>query len=192
MVVAPLRDGCRFLGLPVFSFRVGTHSCRAGANRGAYTVQKQFGPLVALLCIVAVSLEAKDVHVNGYTRKDGTNVAPHVRTSPNGTKSDNPSTKGNVNPYARETRAKPREQVLLNSSSAPSAKVAAISPIQWTETKMVDRSALKSGLPQSELLRQIGSAKKVGKKQGFEIWTYATGPVVREGEFVAWKERAVH
>lgn len=40
-----------------------------------------------------------DVHVHGYTKKDGTYVAPHERSAPNGTKSDNWSTKGNVNPY---------------------------------------------------------------------------------------------
>jgi hypothetical protein len=38
------------------------------------------------------------VHVKGYTKKDGTYVAPHDRTAPNSTKNDNWSTKGNVNP----------------------------------------------------------------------------------------------
>jgi hypothetical protein len=38
------------------------------------------------------------VSVRGYTRKDGTYVAPHVRTAPNKSKLDNWSTKGNVNP----------------------------------------------------------------------------------------------
>ncbi len=36
--------------------------------------------------------------VKGYTKKDGTYVAPHQRTNPNSGKSDNWSTKGNVNP----------------------------------------------------------------------------------------------
>ncbi|AWK86760.1 hypothetical protein [Azospirillum thermophilum] len=40
-----------------------------------------------------------DHSVSGYTRKDGTYVAPHHQTNPNGTKLDNYSTKGNVNPY---------------------------------------------------------------------------------------------
>jgi hypothetical protein len=39
------------------------------------------------------------VNVRGYTRRDGTYVAPHVRTAPNSSKMDNWSTKGNVNPY---------------------------------------------------------------------------------------------
>jgi monoamine oxidase len=37
--------------------------------------------------------------VKGYTKKDGSYVAPHHRTNPNGSKSDNWSKKGNVNPY---------------------------------------------------------------------------------------------
>lgn len=42
---------------------------------------------------------AKDVYVKGYTKKDGTYIQPHYRTSPNSTKADNYSTKGNYNPY---------------------------------------------------------------------------------------------
>jgi hypothetical protein len=38
-------------------------------------------------------------HVGGYTRSDGTYVAPHYQTNPNATKMDNWSTKGNSNPY---------------------------------------------------------------------------------------------
>lgn len=55
--------------------------------------------LLALL-ILAVSLPASaQVHVKGYTRKDGTYVPPHERTAPNSTRLDNYSTKGNYNPY---------------------------------------------------------------------------------------------
>ena len=42
---------------------------------------------------------AADHYVRGYTTRSGTYVAPHRQTNPNGTKSDNWSTKGNVNPY---------------------------------------------------------------------------------------------
>ncbi|SAK85492.1 hypothetical protein AWB75_05700 [Caballeronia catudaia] len=38
-------------------------------------------------------------YVNGYTRSNGTYVAGHHQTNPNGTKYDNWSSKGNVNPY---------------------------------------------------------------------------------------------
>jgi hypothetical protein len=39
------------------------------------------------------------VKVRGYIRKDGTYVPPHYRTSPDGSKANNWSTKGNVNPF---------------------------------------------------------------------------------------------
>jgi hypothetical protein len=42
-------------------------------------------------------------HVRGYTRKDGTYVAPHVRSAPNSSRYDNWSTAPNVNPYTGKT-----------------------------------------------------------------------------------------
>jgi hypothetical protein len=39
------------------------------------------------------------VQVSGYSRGNGTHVAPHVRSSPDSTPFNNWSTKGNVNPY---------------------------------------------------------------------------------------------
>jgi hypothetical protein len=37
--------------------------------------------------------------VRGYTKKNGTYVQPHRRSAPDGSKTNNWSTKGNVNPY---------------------------------------------------------------------------------------------
>jgi hypothetical protein len=37
--------------------------------------------------------------VEGYTRSNGTYVAPHEQTNPNGTQRDNYGATGNVNPY---------------------------------------------------------------------------------------------
>ena len=45
------------------------------------------------------SQSTQSVHVSGYERANGTYVQPYERTSPNSTRSDNYSTKGNVNPY---------------------------------------------------------------------------------------------
>ena len=39
------------------------------------------------------------VYVHGHTTKNGTYVAPHHRSAPDASKSNNWSTKGNVNPY---------------------------------------------------------------------------------------------
>lgn len=38
-------------------------------------------------------------NVRGYTKKNGTYVAPHEQTNPNRTRKDNYSHKGNYNPY---------------------------------------------------------------------------------------------
>jgi len=53
--------------------------------------------LVVLPCLGDLGLA--QVHVRGYFRKDGTYVAPHYRSSPDGIFSNNWSTYGNVNPY---------------------------------------------------------------------------------------------
>jgi hypothetical protein len=39
------------------------------------------------------------VYVNGYVRSNGTYVAPHYRSDPDGNSYNNFSTKGNVNPF---------------------------------------------------------------------------------------------
>jgi hypothetical protein len=44
---------------------------------------------LALFSLASLTSHAKDVYVKGYTRKDGTYVAPHVRSSPNSTVLDN-------------------------------------------------------------------------------------------------------
>lgn len=51
------------------------------------------------LCAFASLGFAGDTYVKGYTKKDGTYVQGHYRSSSNGTTSDNWSTKGNTNPY---------------------------------------------------------------------------------------------
>ena len=81
--------------------------------------------LVCLISVVAISANAKNQggghrishrdhsgahhvgtgsnpnshRVNGYTRKDGTYVAPHHSTNPNHTQRDNYGTVGNHNPH---------------------------------------------------------------------------------------------
>jgi len=52
-----------------------------------------------LITIGAIALPAfGTTRVHGYSKKDGTYVSPHSRTSPNGTQRDNWSSKGNINP----------------------------------------------------------------------------------------------
>lgn len=60
-------------------------------------MKKLFIAMFALASLSSVSFA--DTYVSGHYRSDGTYVAPHYRSSPNYTKSDNWTTKGNVNPY---------------------------------------------------------------------------------------------
>ena len=53
--------------------------------------------VAALLAAVAPALA--QVHVDGYTKKDGTYVAPHWRSSPDSSVNNNWSTSPNVNPF---------------------------------------------------------------------------------------------
>lgn len=59
-------------------------------------------PLALIIIGTAVAFSsalADTSTVKGYIKKDGTYVAPHQRTTPNSSKLDNWSTKGNTNPY---------------------------------------------------------------------------------------------
>lgn len=53
---------------------------------------------IAISTLAFAASNEKTTKVKGYTKKNGTYVAPHTRTAPNKTKSDNYSTKGNYNP----------------------------------------------------------------------------------------------
>lgn len=54
----------------------------------------------ALLLLAAVSVPAMaDQYVQGYTKSDGTYVAPHYRSNADGQQWNNYGTQGNVNPY---------------------------------------------------------------------------------------------
>ena len=56
--------------------------------------------VISILALGMISsASARTVSVRGYYKKSGTYVIPSYRTSPNHTKLDNYSTKGNYNPY---------------------------------------------------------------------------------------------
>ena len=57
-----------------------------------------------------------DVRVRGYTRSNGTYVAPHYRSAPDGDVYNNWSSDGNVNPYSGRVGSQP---VLMNQSAIP-------------------------------------------------------------------------
>lgn len=75
--------------------------------------------LTVFAVCVASPVVAQSTHtVRGYTRSDGTYVAPHRATNPNSTRNDNWSTIGNVNPDTGEAGTKPRDDG-LSTPTAP-------------------------------------------------------------------------
>jgi hypothetical protein len=70
---------------------------------------KKFAITISLLSFACAPVLAKSSgshsyssgshSISGYSKKDGTYVAPSHATNPNSSKHDNWSSKGNVNPY---------------------------------------------------------------------------------------------
>jgi hypothetical protein len=54
---------------------------------------------ILLAALITTSAAFADEYVQGYTKQDGTYVAPHYRSSPDSNTSNNYSAPGNQNPY---------------------------------------------------------------------------------------------
>lgn len=59
--------------------------------------------LFLIAALLAPSAAEAGEYVRGYIRRDGTSVQPHYRSSPDGSRWNNYSTDGNVNPYTGES-----------------------------------------------------------------------------------------
>jgi len=62
-------------------------------------IRKSVIGLILAAALTLPALAAAQVHVDGYSRRDGTYVQPHYRSAPNGSLSDNYGTQGNINSY---------------------------------------------------------------------------------------------
>jgi hypothetical protein len=62
--------------------------------------------VVAVAAVALSATASAQVYVHGYTKSDGTYVAPHYRSSPDGNPYNNYSTIGNVNPYTGQPGTK--------------------------------------------------------------------------------------
>ena len=62
--------------------------------------------LVLLFALIGLCFAQNSIYVEGYYRSDGTYVAPHYRSSPDGNFYNNWSTKGNYNPYTGKAGTK--------------------------------------------------------------------------------------
>ena len=56
-------------------------------------------PIAGDTAKIQLAQRSSDVYVNGYQRRDGTYVQPHMRSAPDRDPSNNYSYPGNLNPY---------------------------------------------------------------------------------------------
>jgi hypothetical protein len=111
-----------------------------------------------LLTVVAFPVLADRV-VNGYVKRDGTVVQPHVKTESNRTRSDNYSTQGNKNPYTARTgrppsRKQPRHGFVPSLTAAASCPAAA-APLRRPAIKAARQLAACRRLPRRHLNRAV-------------------------------------
>ena len=80
--------------------------------------------LISFSYMLLASTAWAQVHVNGYTRSNGTYVQPHERNAPNGTVTDNYSYSGNVNPYNGSvgTNTYPHDTTSPNFNGTPNGQ----------------------------------------------------------------------
>src|SRR4051794_14410817 len=62
--------------------------------------------VIALAAITLPATTSAQTYVHGYTKSNGTYVAPHYRSSPDNSLYNNYSTRGNVNPYTGKVGTK--------------------------------------------------------------------------------------
>ena len=90
--------------------------------------------LLVIALLAATASASAQVHVRGYTKKDGTYVAPHERTAPNHTTLDNYSTKGNVNPYTGQPGTKDPKPYGTQRSTPAVQPLQPLQPMQPAQT----------------------------------------------------------
>lgn len=81
------------------------------------------------------------VHVNGYYRSNGTYVAPHYRSAPDGNFYNNWSTKGNINPYTGEEGTKtidPNSHTVTYGSGGSSINTSSDTVVDTKENKVLE------------------------------------------------------
>lgn len=106
------------------------------------------------------------VSVKGYVRKDGTYVAPHFRSAPDGTTLNNWSTQGNVNPFKGAPATKP------TSSSLPPVPASSHSGPTGQNSFALDqapRSRAPGPSPSGGGPRQLDEPSKLSPRQGWQL-----------------------
>ena len=154
------------------------------------------------------SHSGSDVHVNGYYRANGTYVASNMRSAPDGIKSNNWSTKGNVNPYTGKVGTKapgpaepPPRATAQAANNGPTKQTSGAStrprpsrysmpadPVRRTSWKAVKPEMTSTDLEQT--LGVPNTRNTVSDET--QDWRYTDGVVrVSHGKAIAWMPREV-
>lgn len=107
-----LHRHARFLAAALAAFVISVFPLPASAEPAAVGVAG-----------VELAQRSGDVHVRGYTRKDGTYVQPHWRSAPDGNPYNNYSFPGNTNPYMGKVAPGNPSTYLQNYGRGSSATV---------------------------------------------------------------------
>lgn len=102
--------------------------------------------LSLLIEVYARGSSGGSVHVNGYYRSNGTYVAPHYRSAPDGDFSNNWSTKGNINPYTGEegTKIDPNTGSSKGEGSTNAVSTTVVNPEPNTGSEVNSASSVTS------------------------------------------------
>jgi hypothetical protein len=125
-------------------------------------MKRIFGIMLLLFALIGEAAMEAAVSVRGYFRKDGTYVAPHFRSAPDGNFYNNWSTKGNVNPYT----GKPGTKSIPPYSSQPS--YSAGSPI----LSLPRKETINSGSPHKlniQESRSLAERKAFWRSKGYDV-----------------------
>lgn len=107
------------------------------------------------------------VPVKGYYRSDGTYVAPHMRSAPDGDPSNNWSTRGNVNPYTGEEGTKVFPSGAATTGGSPA--ISGESPPMPSSRTSPERPSTESysGIKSTPSLRRAGG--EISKRRGWQL-----------------------
>jgi hypothetical protein len=153
---------------------------------GTSRVRLAAGTLALVAFVLVESRADAQVRVRGYTRKDGTYVAPHYRSSPDGRVDNNWSTRGNVNPYtgqegSRSNTHVPATRDLVTDSLPPGSTSDPDHLLRPTVSPYVETSAsphpnspgTSSAIPTSDQLggktATLSPPNQLSSRKGWQI-----------------------
>jgi len=131
---------------------------------------------LALSGVFQSALAQQGSHVRGYTTRRGTYVAPHTRSLPNHTGTDNYSSKGNINPYTGK----------VGTRSVDPSPPLRRRPPSGTPLPPVQRTPLATRIPGGVRANPASSASASCRDGTYSFSTHRQGTCSHHGGVGAW------